>query len=83
MKPRKRYKNKINISDEKIREIREANHLSREKLSSKLLLELNIDLSVSSIEKIERGKRPVVDYELWGIAKILEIDMKNLINNII
>lgn len=79
MNPRKRYKNQINVSGEKIRETREANNISREKLSSKLLLELSIDLSVSSLEKIESNKRPVVDYELWGIAKILKTDMKNLI----
>lgn len=79
MKPRKRYKNQINVSGEKIRETREANDLSREKLSSKLLLELNIDLSVSSLEKIESNKRPVVDYELWGIANILKIEIKDLI----
>ena len=79
MNPRKRYKNQINVSGEKTRETREANNISREKLSSKLLLELSIDLSVSSLEKIESNKRPVVDYELWGIAKILKTDMKNLI----
>lgn len=79
MNPRKRYKNQINVSGEKIRETREANNISREKLSSKLLLELSIDLSVSSLEKIESNKRPVVDYELWGIAKILKTDMENLI----
>ena len=79
MKPRKRYKNQINVSGENIRETREANDLSREKLSSKLLLELNIDLSVSSLEKIESNKRPVVDYELWGIANILKIEIKDLI----
>lgn len=79
MNPRKRYKNQINVSGEKIRETREANNISREKLSSKLLLELSIDLSVSSLEKIESNKRPVVDYELWGIANILKIEIKDLI----
>lgn len=81
MNPRKRYNNKINVSGEKIREIRQANNLSRENLSSKLLLELNIDLPVTSIEKIEANKRPVVDYELWGIAKILKVEMKELIKS--
>lgn len=79
MNPRKRYNDKINVSGEKIRTIREARGLSREKLSSRLLLKLNIDLPITSIEKIEANKRPVVDYELWGIAKILEVDMKELI----
>ena len=80
MRPRKRYKNQINVSGEKIRKTREANNISRESLSSKLLLELNIDLSVSSLEKIESNKRPVVDYELWGIAKILKVHMEELID---
>ena len=77
---RKRYNdNKINVSGEKIRSIREARGLSREKLSSRLLLELNIDISAQSIANIEGNLRTVVDYELWGIAKILEVDMKDLI----
>lgn len=79
MNPRKKYNDKINVSGEKIRELREAKGLSREKMSSRLLLELNIDLSVSSLVKIEANTRTVVDYELWGIAKILEVDMKDLI----
>ena len=79
MNPRKRYNNNINVSGEKIRMIRESKDISREKMSSRLLLELNIDLTVSSLIKIETNQRTVVDYELWGIAKILEVDMKDLI----
>lgn len=79
MNPRKRYNNRINVSGEKIRMIRESKDISREKMSSRLLLELNIDLTVSSLIKIETNQRTVVDYELWGIAKILEVDMKDLI----
>lgn len=79
MNPRKKYNNKINVSGEKIRKIRESKGLSREQLSSKLLLELNIDIPLTSLIKIEANTRTVVDYELWGIAKILKVDMKDLI----
>ena len=79
MNSRKRYNNKINVSGEKIRATREIKGLSRGKLSSRLLLELNIDIPVSSLVKIENNIRTIVDYELWGIAKILEVDMKDLI----
>lgn len=79
MNSRKRYNNKINVSGEKIRVTRETQGLSREKLSSRLLLELNIDIPVSSLVKIENNTRTIVDYELWGIAKILDVDMKDLI----
>lgn len=79
MNSRKRYNNKINVSGEKIRATRETKGLSREKLSSRLLLELNIDIPVSSLVKIENNTRTIVNYELWGIAKILCVDMKDLI----
>ena len=45
MNKRNRYKNQINISRIKIREIRESKNWSREYLSNKLLLETGIDNS--------------------------------------
>ena len=76
---RKKFDNKLNISGEQIRKCRKACKMSREKLSAKLLIEEGIDISAQAIANIEENKRTVVDYELWGIAKILEIDMKDLI----
>lgn len=79
MNNREKFNNRINVSGEKIRQARENKKISRERMSSELMLKLNIDIPAQSIAKIENDTRTVVDYELWGIAKILEIDMKDLI----
>lgn len=75
---RKKYNNKINISGKLIRKYRELQNLSREQLSTKLLLE-GIDISAQSIANIENETRTVVDYELRGIASVLKIDVSCLL----
>lgn len=77
---RKRYKNKINISGKRIREVRIERGLSRESLSSRLMKE-DIDISASAIANIENNTRTVVDYELCGIAKVLDIQVSFLLKN--
>ena len=79
MNNREKFNNRINVSGEKIRQAKKKKKISRERMSSELMLKLNIDIPAQSIAKIENDTRTVVDYELWGIAKILEIDMKDLI----
>ena len=79
MNTRKKYNDKINISGNKIKTIREEKGLSREDLSRSLLIELGIDISAQSIANLENNLRTVVDYELWGIAKILEVDINDLV----
>ena len=64
MNKRNRYKNQINISGIKIREIRESKNWSREYLSNKLLLETGIDISAKIIAKIEYNVRTVTDFQL-------------------
>lgn len=75
MNYRKRYNNKINVSGNEMRKIRKEKGLSRT-----LLLELGIELSAQAIGNIEHGTRTIVDYELWGIAKILKVHMEELID---
>lgn len=77
---RKKYNNKINISGEKIKEIRLERGLSREALSSKLIME-GIDISASAIANIENNIRTVVDYELCGIANALNIQVLFLLKD--
>ena len=54
---RKKLNNKLNISGNELRKIREERHMSREKLSNMLLLETGIDLSAETIANIENNKR--------------------------
>ena len=78
---RKKYKNKMNISGSKIRELRESKKMSREFLSNKLLLEEEIDISSQSIANIENNARTVSDYELYGLARVLKVDILILLND--
>lgn len=77
---RKLYNNRINISGIYIKKYRIMKHLSRENLSAKLMLK-GIDISAQSLANIENGVRTVVDYELRGIADILEISVLDLLEN--
>ncbi len=77
---RKKYNNNLNISGNNIRKIREEKKLSREILSNKLLLEEEIDISAQSIANIENNLRTVCDYELYGLSKILNVEISNLLN---
>ena len=78
---RKKYKNKMNISGSKIRELRESKKMSREFLSNKLLLEEEIDISSQSIANIENNARNDRDYELYGLARVLKVDILILLND--
>lgn len=80
---RKKLNNKLNISGNELRKIREERHMSREKLSNMLLLEIGIDLSAETIANIENNKRTLGDYEFLFLIKILEIDILNFSKKII
>ena len=80
---RKKLNNKLNISGNELRKIREERHMSREKLSNMLLLETGIDLSAETIANIENNKRTLGDYEFLFLIKILEIDILNFSKKII
>lgn len=80
MNSRKKYKDMVNISGNKIKKIRNEQKLSREKLSNKLLLEEGIDIPAQSIVHIENNTRTVTDYELYGISKILNVEISTLLD---
>ena len=80
---RKKLNNKLNISGNELRKIREERHMLREKLSNMLLLETGIDLSAETIANIENNKRTLGDYEFLFLIKILEIDILNFSKKII
>ena len=78
---RKKYKDKMNISGNKIKELRKEKKLSREFLSNKLLLEEEIDISSQSIANIENNNRTVSDYELYALARVLKVDVLVLLKD--
>lgn len=62
----------FNIVGNNLKKIRQIKNISQEKLSNKLAL-LGITLYQSDIYKIEHNERTVRDFELWGIAKVLDV----------
>lgn len=67
----------LNIIKDRIRYYRELNHYSYQQLSDALMLH-GIDINKQEIYKIEKGIRTVVDYELCGFMKVLNVSFKDL-----
>lgn len=80
------YKNRAedglnNICGKKIKEIRESlpETTSQKKLADMLQIE-GLDLDKNAIQRIESGQRFVTDIELKGIAKVLKVEYKILLD---
>lgn len=79
------YKNKAidgrnNICGKKVKRIRE--HLPKKTSQKKLadILQISgIDLDKNAIQRIESGQRFVTDIELKGIAEVLGVEYKDLL----
>ncbi len=69
---------KINIIGTNLKKYRLQMNLSQEQLCNKLSL-LGITLYKNDIYRIENNKRVVKDFELWGIAKCLNIKIEELL----
>jgi len=79
MKNTGKYEDNLNIIGKTLRKIRTEKGISYEKLSNQLLL-IGINIPVTSLDRIENNQRTVRDYELCGIAKILDINVLDLLN---
>lgn len=73
-----KFDGNINVIGKRLRKYRIQNNLSYEQLSAKLEL-LGIIIHKQSIYDIENNKRTVKDYELYGFAKVLKIDVNDLL----
>lgn len=78
MKNSGKYNDKLNIVGETLRKIRNEKGISFEKLSNQLLLK-GVNIPVTSLHRIENNQRTVRDYELCAIAKVLEINVLDLL----
>lgn len=72
-----RFEGNMNVIGRLLKEYRIEKNLSYEKLSAKLEL-MGISIHKQSLYDIENNKRTVKDYELFGIAYILGIDVNEL-----
>ena len=73
-----RFNGNMNVIGRLLKEYRIKKDLSYEKLSAKLEL-VGISIHKQSLYDIENNKRTVKDYELFGIAYILGIDVNDLL----
>ena len=76
-----RFNGNMNVIWRLLKEYRIKRDLSYEKLSAKLEL-MGISIHKQSLYDIENNKRTVKDYELFGIAYILGIDVNDLLLDI-
>ena len=73
-----KYNGNMNVIGRLLKEYRNKQKLSYEKLSAKLEL-IGISIHKQSLYDIENNKRTVKDYELFGIAYVLGIDVNDLL----
>ena len=73
-----RFDGNMNVIGRLLKEYRMKKDLSYEKLSAKLEL-MGISIHKQSLYDIENNKRTVKDYELLALAKILEVDVNDLL----
>ena len=76
-----KYNGNMNVIGRLLKEYREKEKISYEQLSAKLEL-MGISIHKQSIYDIENNKRTVKDYELFGLAYILGIDVNDLLEDI-
>ena len=76
-----KYKNgKCNIAGEKIKILREREHLSQEQLAGSLQL-IGLNLNQKAISRIESGDRVIPDYELLYFADVFHVAIEELLDN--
>lgn len=73
-----RFDGNMNVIGRLLKKYRMEKDLSYEKLSAKLEL-MGISIHKQSLYDIENNKRTVKDYELFGIAYVLGIDVNDLL----
>ena len=66
-----------NLVGENIRKLRNERKISQQELSNKLEL-LGVYVCRGSISRIEDKSRTVTDIELYAIADVLKVDVKDL-----
>lgn len=77
---RRRTLKPANIIGDRVREAREAKGLSQSRCAHGLQLALqdlypgiNMEIDQSDVSRIERGERPVWDYEVWALSTVLGV----------
>ena len=80
MKPRKDPPGDKNIIGSKVVVVRMAKHIKQKEFLAKLQT-LGMDISATSLSRLEGQYRLVQDYEVVAIAKALDISIDELLGN--
>ena len=72
------YNGKANIIGKRILELRKKQKLSQEELAAQMQLN-NIEISQKVISRIEKQERFVTDYELLMFARVLGVNIEDLL----
>ena len=70
--------NQCNICGQNVRKLRENKEMSQDQLAAKLQTE-GLGVNQNSISRIETGKRIVADFELQALARVLGVDINDLL----
>ncbi len=76
-----KFNENMNIISKALKKYRTQEKLSYDRLSAKLEL-IGISIHRQSLYDIENNKRTVKDYELFGLAYVLGIDVNDLLEDI-
>ena len=76
-----KFNGNMNIIGRLLKKYRTKKGLSYEQLANKLEL-MGISIHKQSIYDIENNKRTVKDFELFGLAYVLKIDVNDLLEDI-
>lgn len=76
-----KFNGNMNVIGRLLKQYRVKEGISYEQLANKLEL-MGISIHKQSIYDIENNKRTVKDYELFGIAHVLGIDVNDLLKDI-
>ena len=76
-----KFNGNMNVIGNLLKKYRTERKMSYENLSTKLEL-MGISIHKQSLYDIENNKRTVKDYELFGLAYILKIDVNDLLKDI-
>ena len=77
-----KYNEKLNVIGKTVRKYRELNNWSLSQLSDKLMF-IGLDIPKSSLTNIENGKRIVKEYEFYGLCKVFDISMEDMLKDFI
>lgn len=72
------YRGEKNICHKNVRKFRLAKGMTQKELSERCKAE-GLDIGENSISLLELGERNVSDYELFVIARVLEVEPEDLI----